>query len=75
MTAALGHSILVVDDDTAQRTMLRTLVGGWGYEIFEADDGAAAVTCVEARAFDLVLMGVRMLKVSGSTATGGRGRS
>jgi two-component system response regulator HydG len=43
MTAERRHSILVVDDDTAHRTMLRTLVGEWGYEIFEADDGAVAV--------------------------------
>ena len=33
------QTILVVDDDNAHRTMLRTLVGGWGYDIVEADDG------------------------------------
>ena len=62
------HSILVVDDDTAHRTMLRTLVGGWGYEISEADDGEAAIRLVRERAYDLVLMDVRMLKVSGLEA-------
>ena len=62
------HSILVVDDDTAHRTMLRTLVGGWGYEIAEADDGEAAIRLVRERAYDLVLMDVRMLKVSGLEA-------
>ena len=62
------HSILVVDDDTAHRTMLRTLVGGWGYEISEADDGEAAIRMVRERAYDLVLMDVRMLKVSGLEA-------
>ncbi len=31
--------ILVVDDDNAHRIMLRTLIGGWGYEVSEADDG------------------------------------
>ncbi len=62
------HSILVVDDDTAHRTMLRTLVGGWGYAITEADDGETAIRMVRERAYDLVLMDVRMLKVSGLEA-------
>jgi two-component system, NtrC family, response regulator HydG len=63
-------SILVVDDDTAHRTMLRTLIGGWGYEIVEADDGAVAISIVQERPFDLILMDVRMLKVSGMEALG-----
>ncbi len=61
-------TLLVVDDDTAHRTMLRTLVSGWGYEIFEADDGGTAVDMVRQRAYDMVLMDVRMLKVSGLEA-------
>jgi two-component system response regulator HydG len=61
-------TVLVVDDDTAHRTMLRTLAGGWGYEIFEADDGGTAVGMVRQRAYDMVLMDVRMLKVSGLEA-------
>lgn len=63
-------SILVVDDDTAHRTMLRTLIGGWGYQIAEADDGEVAVTEVQNRPFDLILMDIRMLKVSGLEALG-----
>jgi two-component system, NtrC family, response regulator HydG len=61
-------TILVVDDDAAHRTMLRTLVGGWGYSIDEADDGGAAIDKVRQQAYDLVLMDVRMLKVSGIEA-------
>jgi len=60
--------ILVVDDDDAHRTMLRTLVGGWGYDIVEADDGSTAMEKVQERPFDLVLMDIRMLKVSGLEA-------
>jgi len=55
-------------DDDAHRTMLRTLLGGWGYEISEADDGAIAVEAVKRSPFDLVLMDIRMLKVSGIEA-------
>jgi two-component system response regulator HydG len=61
-------TVLVVDDDDTHRTMLRTLVGGWGYDVEEADDGSAAIAKVEERPFDLILMDVRMLKVSGLEA-------
>jgi two-component system, NtrC family, response regulator HydG len=61
-------TILVVDDDHAHRVMLNTLLGGWGYTITEADDGETAVKAIEERAFDLVLMDIRMLRVSGIEA-------
>jgi two-component system, NtrC family, response regulator HydG len=60
--------ILVVDDDSAHRTMLKTLLSGWQYDIIEADDGSTAIEKVKERPFDLVLMDVRMLKVSGLEA-------
>jgi two-component system response regulator HydG len=61
-------SILVVDDDRAHRTMLRTLLGGWGYAVQEADDGARAIEQVHEKSYDLILMDVRMLEVSGLEA-------
>jgi two-component system response regulator HydG len=60
--------ILVVDDDTGHRTMLKTLLGGWGYSVFEADDGSTAIGIVQKRPFDLILMDIRMVKVSGLEA-------
>jgi two-component system response regulator HydG len=62
------NSVLVVDDDPAHRTMLRTLLTGWGYTIFEADDGSTAIEKVQEKAFDLILMDIRMIKVSGLEA-------
>ncbi|MFC1828237.1 sigma-54-dependent transcriptional regulator [Thermodesulfobacteriota bacterium] len=62
------HTVLVVDDDGAHRTMLRTLVGEWGYDIVEADDGSTAIQMVRDHPFDLILMDVRMIKVSGIEA-------
>jgi two-component system response regulator HydG len=62
------HLIMIVDDDPAHRTMLRALLGGWGYDILEADDGSTAIEEVKNRYFDLILMDVRMLKVSGLEA-------
>ena len=60
----VNQSILIVDDDLAHRTMLKKLLGGWGYEVFEADDGSVAIDNVHKRPFDLILMDIRMVKVS-----------
>ena len=57
-----------MDDDLAHRTMLQKLLGGWGYDVSEADDGSSAIDAVNKRAFDLILMDIRMLKVSGIEA-------
>jgi two-component system response regulator HydG len=61
-------TILVVDDDHAHRTMLNTLISGWDYAVSEADDGSSAVEKVKETTFDLVLMDVRMVKISGLEA-------
>lgn len=62
------HTILVVDDDDAHRTMLKTLIGGWGYAISQANDGSIAIEMAAQQPFDLILMDIRMLKVSGLEA-------
>ena len=62
------NTILVVDDDLAHRTMLRTLLGGWGYDVAEANDGQSALEAVHKKPFDLILMDIRMVKVSGLEA-------
>ena len=64
----LNQTILIVDDDLAHRTMLKKLLGGWGYDVFEADDGAVAIDAVQKRSFDLILMDIRMINVSGIEA-------
>ncbi len=61
-------TVLVVDDDHAHRIMLHTLLSGWGYHVEEADDGQGAITKVHEKAFDLILMDIRMIKVSGLEA-------
>jgi len=63
-----GPEVLIVDDDSAHRVMLKKLLGGWGYRVAEADDGAVAVEEVGRRSFDLILMDIRMMKVSGIEA-------
>jgi two-component system response regulator HydG len=61
-------TVLVVDDDRAHRTMLKTLLSGWGYVIFEADDGDTAIKKVREQGFDLILMDIRMMRMSGIEA-------
>jgi two-component system response regulator HydG len=63
-----NRTILVVDDDFSHRTMLETLLTRWGYEVSEADDGQSAIDMVHEKPFDLILMDIRMVKVSGLTA-------
>lgn len=63
--------ILVVDDDLAHRTMLRTMLRSWGYEVHEAEDGDEAIAAVRERTFDAVLTDVRMARVDGISALRG----
>lgn len=62
------NKILVVDDDASHRTMLKTLMAGWGYEIHLADDGTSGVERVHQEHFDIVLMDMKMIKMSGMEA-------
>ncbi|TYT76023.1 sigma-54-dependent transcriptional regulator [Desulfobotulus mexicanus] len=61
-------AILIVDDDLAHRTMLETMVKSWAYEPHTADDGDTALAAVEKRAYDLILMDIRMVRMSGIEA-------
>lgn len=63
-----NRTILIVDDDMAHRTMLKTLIREWGYEIREADDGETAVSAVKEEAFDIILMDIKMVRMSGLEA-------
>jgi two-component system response regulator HydG len=60
--------ILVVDDDAAHARMLKILMADWGYEIFLANDGDVGVEMVRSQAFDMVLMDMKMVKMSGMEA-------
>ena len=68
LTMSENNKILVVDDDMGHRTMLKTLLTGWGYDIHLADDGTTGVDMVEKEHFDMVLMDMKMLKMSGMEA-------
>ncbi|MFO7964956.1 MAG: sigma-54 dependent transcriptional regulator [Desulfobacterales bacterium] len=64
----LHSHILVVDDDASHRRMLNAVLSAAGYRITESESGEDAVKKVEKHYFDLVLMDIRMRKMSGIEA-------
>ncbi len=61
--------ILVVDDDSAHRMMLTTLLADWAFEAEEAEHGERALERIRQSAVDLILMDVRMPVMDGIEAT------
>jgi two-component system response regulator HydG len=68
MNADRPTKILIVDDDPGHLATLKTITRSWGYAAFTADDGAEAVELVRSEPVDLVLMDVRMTRMSGIEA-------
>ena len=58
-------SILVVDDEKAQREILEMILSGEGYDVTTASSGNAAMKFVADRHFDLVLTDLKMPGMSG----------
>ncbi|WP_157038993.1 ATP-binding protein [Caulobacter segnis] len=61
--------VLVVDDNTANRQLVRAILTPFGAVLTEAADGDEAIEAAEARPFDIILMDLRMPKMDGRTAT------
>ncbi len=68
VTMRREKSVLVVDDDQNHRYMLCSMLKEWGWRCVEADDGTTAVEAVRKNRYDVVLMDVRMVKMSGTEA-------
>ena len=64
----MKSEILIVDDDTAHLSMLKTVLNGWGFQTVEVEDGSGAIDKVHDKPFDCILMDVRMANVSGIEA-------
>ncbi len=60
-----GERVLVVDDEPQIRRALRTALGGHGYEVELAEDGALALDALALRLPDLVLLDLAMPRVDG----------
>ena len=57
--------ILVVDDEDALRMVLSSELSSSGYEVATASDGDEAITVIQNKKFDLVLLDIKMPKVDG----------
>lgn len=59
--------ILIVDDDSAIRMMLRMMLKLEGFTIQEAEDGIDALNQIEAHCPDLLILDVMMPRMDGIT--------
>ncbi len=59
------NSILVVDDEDALRTGLSSELESEGYVVATAGDGDEAISVLQGKSFDLVLLDIKMPRVDG----------
>lgn len=60
-------TVLVVDDDWAERLMLRNFLEREGYEVIEAEDGTKALDIIQRLGPDLVLLDAALPVMNGFT--------
>src|SRR6516225_4782604 len=65
----MSKCILVVEDQADNRRILRDLLGNAGYELVEAESGEEALTAVETKPPDLILMDIQLPVMDGYEAT------
>jgi two-component system, NtrC family, response regulator HydG len=68
MTKQTPSRVLIVDDDVNHLKTLQTIIRSWGYQVATEDDGGKAVERVREGPFALILMDVRMARMSGIEA-------
>ena len=62
---AQPFNILVVDDEDALRNVLSSELQSEGYSVVSAADGDEAITILQQKSFDLVLLDIKMPRVDG----------
>lgn len=62
-----NNSILLVDDDSAHRTMLKVNLASFGFNVIEATDGDEVLPAIKKRKFDLILLDLKMNRMDGLT--------
>ncbi|MDY6937023.1 MAG: adenylate/guanylate cyclase domain-containing protein [Cyanobacteriota bacterium] len=65
MESAQTACVLVVDDNEANRDLLRRRLERQGYKVVVAEDGYRALELIEAQSFDLVLLDIMMPRMNG----------
>jgi PAS domain S-box-containing protein len=64
----VGKKILVVDDNDMNRLLATTILGNYGAETFEAENGLESVEYLTENTVDLVLMDIQMPVMNGFDA-------
>ena len=65
----MSATVLHVEDNAANRMIVRDLLQSRGYRVVEAMDGEEALVAAERERPDLILMDVQLPRVSGLEAT------
>jgi CheY-like chemotaxis protein len=55
-----GPAVLVVDDEVGMRDTLVAILEHHGYRVWSAPDGETAFSAVQEKAFDVLVMDIRM---------------
>src|SRR5215831_5969954 len=58
-------SVLFVDDEDALRTLVQHNLSGEGFFVETADDGDTAVAMMAKKKYDVILLDIRMPRMSG----------
>ncbi len=61
----INAKILVADDEVDFRSTLESVLAGEGHTVVTAEDGAAAINCLQEHSLDVALLDVRMPRVDG----------
>lgn len=59
------QKVLVVDDESGMRHMLRLVLEGAGYQVMEAACGSEALCLLQGGSFDIILSDIRMPELDG----------
>lgn len=60
-----NQNILVVDDEAKMRRLLEIMLTQMGHDVQQAEDGLAALTCLQTQQVDLIITDLRMPNLDG----------
>ena len=63
----MAKTVMIVDDSSSLRQVVRIVLTGAGYEVLEAGDGDEAVAQLDGRRISLIITDVNMPRMDGIT--------
>ncbi len=58
-------NILIAEDNLASRELLREILEMWGHSVYESQNGAEALACLESSDVELALLDIQMPVMDG----------